>query len=62
MDVMHTDHVFTPIAFTGFNVGAHRLRNRFAVAPMSRVSAGFDGVPTANMQTYYEAFALVVSV
>lgn len=55
---MHTDNRFTPLAFSSLNLGDHLLRNRFAVAPMSRVSAGFDGVPTANMQTYYEAFAL----
>lgn len=55
---MHSNHVFTSLAFTASNLGGHQLRNRFVVAPMSRVSAGVDGVPTANMQTYYEAFAL----
>ncbi|WP_436776219.1 DUF1989 domain-containing protein [Yinghuangia sp. YIM S09857] len=33
------------------------LANRLAVAPMSRVSAGADGVPTAEMGRYYAAFA-----
>ncbi|HEY4571911.1 MAG TPA: hypothetical protein VIH10_20715, partial [Kribbella sp.] len=33
------------------------LANRFAVAPMSRVSATADGVPTPEMADYYAAFA-----
>jgi len=55
---MYTNNEFTPAAFNALSLGSHQLRNRFAVAPMSRVSAGLDGVPSANMQTYYEAFAL----
>ncbi|WP_298731918.1 NADH:flavin oxidoreductase [uncultured Chitinophaga sp.] len=54
---MYTNNEFTPAVFNALHLGTHLLRNRFAVAPMSRVSAGFDGVPTANMQAYYEAFA-----
>jgi 2,4-dienoyl-CoA reductase-like NADH-dependent reductase (Old Yellow Enzyme family) len=55
---MYTNNGFTTLAFTPFHLAGHQLPNRFVVAPMSRVSAGADGVPTANMQTYYEAFAL----
>jgi 2,4-dienoyl-CoA reductase-like NADH-dependent reductase (Old Yellow Enzyme family) len=38
-------------------LGEHTLRNRLAVAPMSRVSARPDGVPTPEMADYYAAFA-----
>lgn len=55
---MYTNNEFTAVAFTPFELGGYQLRNRFVVAPMSRVSTGTDGVPTTNMQTYYEAFAL----
>lgn len=55
---MHENNVFPPAAFDSFRLGPYYLRNRFVVTPMSRVSATPDGVPTANMQTYYEAFAL----
>ncbi|CAG5072487.1 NADH oxidase [Dyadobacter sp. CECT 9623] len=34
-----------------------RLPNRFAVAPMTRVSADAAGVPTSQMRDYYAAFA-----
>ncbi|KAJ57501.1 hypothetical protein ACMU_03060 [Actibacterium mucosum KCTC 23349] len=33
------------------------LRNRYVVAPMSRASAGEDGVPTSEMAAYYARFA-----
>lgn len=33
------------------------LRNRIALAPMSRASAGDDGTPTPNMVEYYRKFA-----
>lgn len=33
------------------------LANRLAVAPMTRVSAGPDGIPTAAMADYYQEFA-----
>ena len=55
---MHTNNVLPPAAFTPFQLGRYQLGNRFVVTPMSRVSATPGGVPTANMQTYYEAFAL----
>ncbi|WP_063060536.1 oxidoreductase [Nocardia sienata] len=38
-------------------IGALRLRNRAAVAPMSRVSTAGDGVPTDTMAEYYTEFA-----
>ncbi|MET9315411.1 NADH:flavin oxidoreductase [Kribbella sp. NPDC003505] len=38
-------------------IGAVDLANRLAVAPMTRVSARPDGVPTAEMAEYYAAFA-----
>jgi 2,4-dienoyl-CoA reductase-like NADH-dependent reductase (Old Yellow Enzyme family) len=38
-------------------LGARNLRNRLAVAPMTRVSATPDGVPTPDMADYYAAFA-----
>ncbi|ALG15274.1 NADH:flavin oxidoreductase [Kibdelosporangium phytohabitans] len=44
-------------ALTPTRIGAHELRSRYAVAPMSRVSATPDGVPTAEMAQYYKEFA-----
>lgn len=38
------------------NLGDHRLRNRLAVAPMSRVNAGPGGMPTAEMAAYYARY------
>jgi 2,4-dienoyl-CoA reductase-like NADH-dependent reductase (Old Yellow Enzyme family) len=38
-------------------LGVHTLRNRLAVAPMTRVSAAPDGVPTPEMGDYYATFA-----
>jgi 2,4-dienoyl-CoA reductase-like NADH-dependent reductase (Old Yellow Enzyme family) len=38
-------------------IGRVALVNRIAVAPMSRVSTGGDGVPTAAMADYYADFA-----
>lgn len=46
------DSFFTPIDINGV-----ALRNRFAVAPMTRVSATEDGNATAEMARYYERFA-----
>lgn len=45
-------HLFTPL-----KVGSLLLRNRLAVAPMTRVSAEADGRANARMADYYEAFA-----
>lgn len=50
MGVNH--HLFDPFA-----IGRLALRNRLAVAPMTRVSATADGRATARMQRYYSAFA-----
>lgn len=38
-------------------LGPLALRNRLAVAPMTRVSATVEGLPTARMARYYEGFA-----
>lgn len=37
--------------------GQLTLRNRLAVAPMTRVTATPDGLPTAKMASYYDGFA-----
>lgn len=51
---MTTNHdpFFTPVDINGV-----ALRNRFALAPMTRVSATEDGTATAEMARYYERFA-----
>jgi 2,4-dienoyl-CoA reductase-like NADH-dependent reductase (Old Yellow Enzyme family) len=38
-------------------LGQLKLRNRLAVAPMTRVTATPDGLPTETMSRYYEGFA-----
>lgn len=43
--------------FTPIDVGGVTLRNRVAVAPMTRVSATSDGRPTQRMAQYYANFA-----
>jgi 2,4-dienoyl-CoA reductase-like NADH-dependent reductase (Old Yellow Enzyme family) len=43
--------------FTSFTLKGRALKNRFTVAPMSRVSATADGIPTAIMQHYYHSLA-----
>ena len=43
--------------FTPFTLLHHRLKNRLVVAPMSRVSATNEGVPTDAMRRYYASFA-----
>lgn len=47
-----TNTLFTPTQFAGV-----RVSNRFAVAPMTRVSATEGGYPTELMTQYYERFA-----
>lgn len=49
---LHTHPALAPTA-----LGDLRLRNRLAVAPMTRVSARRDGTPTAEMADYYGEFA-----
>lgn len=43
--------------FTAADINGLSLRNRFAVAPMTRVSATEDGIATERMARYYERFA-----
>lgn len=47
----------TPALFTPVTIGTVSAPNRLVVAPMSRVSATRDGVPTPAMAAYYERFA-----
>lgn len=49
----HVDSLFEPLA-----LGPLALPNRLAVAPMTRVSATADGLPTVRMADYYARFAL----
>jgi 2,4-dienoyl-CoA reductase-like NADH-dependent reductase (Old Yellow Enzyme family) len=44
-------------ALEPLQLGKLDLPNRLTVAPMTRTSAGADGVPTAEMAEYYAAFA-----
>lgn len=44
-------------ALTSHRLGRAELRNRLAVAPMTRVSATPDGAATAEMADYYASFA-----
>ncbi|MFI2334136.1 NADH:flavin oxidoreductase [Nocardia rhamnosiphila] len=52
-----TERTLTHPALEPFHLAALPLRNRLAVAPMTRVSAAPDGVPTAQMVDYYREFA-----
>jgi 2,4-dienoyl-CoA reductase-like NADH-dependent reductase (Old Yellow Enzyme family) len=45
------------LLFSPVEIGKLRLRNRIAVAPMTRVSATADGRPTERMAQYYASFA-----
>ena len=40
-----------------FSIKGYQLRNKAVVAPMSRVSANGNGVPTMNMARYYAQYA-----
>jgi 2,4-dienoyl-CoA reductase-like NADH-dependent reductase (Old Yellow Enzyme family) len=51
-NVAETNPLLEPITVAGCS-----LRNRVAVAPMSRVSTAGDGVPTEHMAAYYAGFA-----
>jgi 2,4-dienoyl-CoA reductase-like NADH-dependent reductase (Old Yellow Enzyme family) len=44
-------------ALTPVRLGKHELSSRYAVAPMTRVSASPEGVPTQDMADYYAEFA-----
>ena len=53
-------------ALQATKIGGIELANRFAVAPMSRVSAAADGTPTDEMTDYYAhvargGFGLVIT-
>ncbi|WP_331722870.1 NADH:flavin oxidoreductase [Nocardia sp. NBC_00511] len=45
-------------ALDAFAFGRFDLRNRFVVAPMTRISARADGTPTPRMAEYYREFAV----
>jgi 2,4-dienoyl-CoA reductase-like NADH-dependent reductase (Old Yellow Enzyme family) len=51
------DPIETDALFSSLKLGSLTLRNRFAVAPMTRVSATAEGVPTQRMADYYASFA-----
>jgi 2,4-dienoyl-CoA reductase-like NADH-dependent reductase (Old Yellow Enzyme family) len=51
MDI-DTSALFAPIVING-----HALKNRLAVAPMTRITATQDGQATGTMARYYERFA-----
>jgi 2,4-dienoyl-CoA reductase-like NADH-dependent reductase (Old Yellow Enzyme family) len=46
-----------PHLFSARSIGAVRLKNRIALAPMTRTSATADGRATKKMAQYYESFA-----
>ncbi|WP_148863338.1 oxidoreductase [Marinobacter fonticola] len=46
-----------PTLYTPGHIGGSSLKNRAIVAPMTRVSASEDGVPTEQMAQYYARFA-----
>ena len=43
--------------FTEHHISGLPLRNRMVVAPMTRITASEDGIPSARMKDYYEDFA-----
>lgn len=47
---------FSPL-WSPLTIGATRIENRVALAPMTRISATDDGHATERMASYYEAFA-----
>ena len=46
-----------PNLFTETSIGKLALKNRLAVAPMTRVSASAEGLATDDMMRYYARFA-----
>ncbi|HDS1736505.1 NADH:flavin oxidoreductase [Pseudomonas sp. BP8] len=48
----YQDQILTP-----YDIKHLKLKNRLAVAPMTRVSATVDGLATSEMAQYYERFA-----
>ncbi|WP_244184944.1 NADH:flavin oxidoreductase [Mycobacterium scrofulaceum] len=53
-DLMHSPH---QALFTTATIGHVDLANRVALAPMTRVSATADGLPTDRIASYYRVFA-----
>ncbi len=49
--------VSTHLALAPVTVGGIALKNRIAVAPLSRVSTRGDGIPTKQMAQYYATYA-----
>ncbi|MEU8901800.1 NADH:flavin oxidoreductase [Nocardia sp. NPDC048505] len=52
-----TEHDLAHPALAPYRLAGLALRNRLAVAPMTRVSATPDGTPTAQMAEYYADYA-----
>ncbi|GAB4588833.1 oxidoreductase [Nocardia sp. IFM 10818] len=52
-----TDTALAHPALAPYDLGPLALRNRYAVAPMTRISATPDGTPTAQMADYYREYA-----
>lgn len=53
MQTTHTTHPATTVTY----ISHLTLKNRLAVAPMSRISADINGVPGAAMLEYYHGYA-----
>lgn len=43
--------------FGSYNLSSLNLKNRIAIAPMTRISADYEGTPSDKMTRYYESFA-----
>ena len=54
---MKSDASVTERLFEPLKIGSLRLKNRLAVAPMTRVSADAEGNPSERMRQYYAGFA-----
>ncbi|MTH53762.1 NADH:flavin oxidoreductase [Bacillus mangrovi] len=46
-----------PELFSEHMLGPYKLKNRFMVSPMTRISADEDGMPNSRMERYYKRFA-----
>ncbi|WP_433250009.1 tRNA-dihydrouridine synthase [Streptosporangium sp. CA-135522] len=57
MNRSHTPDSYAHPALAPFHLGGLQLANRLAVAPMTRVSATPNGIPTPEMADYYAGFA-----
>jgi 2,4-dienoyl-CoA reductase-like NADH-dependent reductase (Old Yellow Enzyme family) len=56
MEIQMMD-IDTRALFTPIHINGHTVKNRLAVAPMTRISATEDGRATESMTHYYERFA-----